>query len=376
MYRFAPTGEYCALRDVDNGMALKRWLFDLYNELDADPALQDLFAQQLGAVGAITAEQSGAVGNKDAKDVLTLVSPAGTVLAEAIILYTAGGADAMAPAETQQALRSLLSARDDLESIADLRALALDFPGAALRECYLVPGATGIGTYTLLPVLADGQFCGPNLRAAFLAYMQARVTFDVLTTSAVYEAVDSSIATLAVQVSGIYAPDWVLPGESNEGFVVNASTTQTLTLDNVTGIRIGSRVLVASNGSSGPYVVQRTVTSIASFSVTLDEALPFPVDLGGPITSRVTPGGPLGNAIVDAIYAAYEARAPSVADTGAAARYPSPIVPDSVSGILAAVSSVEGVADVDYVGGSPPALATPGGVLVPGMVILMSTERL
>lgn len=376
VYLAAATGEYVALRDVSNGSPLQRYLFDLYNELDADPEIHDQFAQQLGAVGSITAALTGPRGNKDAKDVLTVVSPAGTVIDEASILYLTGGADVMGQAEMQDALSSLYGTREGTGTIADLRALALGYPDADLRECYVIPATFGVSTYTLLPILDDGQYIGTNLLADIVDYVQARVSpVDKLHGAAVYEELDSAVVHLNVQVSETYAPDWTLADQTALGIAIATSGTSSLILASVDDMEIGDRVIItnfgAVDGAASPYIVQRRITTLSTQTIGLDEPLPFPPGIG---TSFVTPGGPLADALIDAIYAAYEARAPSVSASGPQVRLPISAVSDDPQSIARAVSDVEGVVDVEY-DGTAPGIVEPAGVLLPRAVVRMFVER-
>jgi hypothetical protein len=373
VYLFGDTGEYCALKDVENGVTLQRHLFDLFNDLDADPKMHDQFSQQLGAIGNITASSVGAAGNKDAKDVLTLVSPAGTILAEAIILYTAGGADAMSSSSMQGSLRALSVKREGFGTIQSIRELALSYPGADIRECYAVPAADGVGTYSLMPIRADGQYIGANMLAELIAWLSARTTVVARYSGAtVTEEVDTELAALSVNVSSTLPPDWQLPDPSTPLTVVASVAADSLTFASLDGLSVGVRMIVTNRGSSGPYIVQRRVTGLSGVTMraTLDAPLPFPADAGD---AFVTPGGPLGDAIIDALYAAYEQQAPQPT-TEDTVRLPLPVVPDGPDGILAAVSDVPGVTDVDFVPGAPSPVG-PAIVLVPACTIFMTVER-
>lgn len=465
VYRFSVTGEFCALRDVDNGTALLRYLFDLYNELDDDPLIQDTFSQQLGAVASITAVKAGALGNKDAKDYLTLVSPSGSYLSTAYILELSGGTDPMLPSAMQGALREILGVRTPPGTLDSIRQAALSYPGAPLRECYVVPATRGIGTYTLLPIHDDGQYVGAGVLSEIVAYASARVSpADKVYGSSVYEQTDTAITYLDVVCSEIYAPDWALPDGTVVGLSVTVAGSNTLTLSAAPPLSLGDRVLVCNAGPSGPYIVQRRVNFITGLTIGFDEPLPYPpdlstyaafgdvtvtysttvpfyagmtvlvaghpfrvtvvVDLGshqaqlllqsagtvrpswaiasGSVTvqipalssslytataatsgisvavlgvaSYVTPGGPLGDVLIDAIHAAYEARAPSVGNVGPQVRLPISIVSDDPESIVAAVSLVEGVVDAECRKGTAPSLALPGGVLLPGFPIRMYRE--
>jgi hypothetical protein len=146
-------------------------------------------------------------------------------------------------------------------------------------------------------------------------------------------------------------------------------------LSAVDDIAVDDRIIVSTTGlsvASGPFIVQRRVTSLVGLTVGLDQPLPYPPSV---FDTRVAPGGPLADAIIDAIYKAYEARAPSVASTGAQLRFPPPAVSDDEDGICAAVSTVPGVVDAEFIGGAPVAFSAAGGVLLPAMTILMRTER-
>jgi hypothetical protein len=376
VFRFARTGELCALEDTEQSVALQRYLFDLYIDLDDDPQTLDQFSQELGAVGAITAKLAGARANKESKDVLTIVGPVGTILGEATILYTRGGADVMAPAAQQAAIDELDSVRAGTGTIEDIRQIALSYPRARIRECYVIPATHGISTYTLLPILAEGQYLGPALRADVIAYVAARLSpVDKLHAAGVYEEVDTAIATLNVAVAENYEPDWTLANPSQPGLTVTTTGSQSLVLSAVDDIAVNDRVIVSTTGigtGSGPYIVQRRVTSLVGLTVGLDLPLPYPP---GTSDTRVTPGGPLADSLIEAIYQAYEARAPSVASTGPEIRFPPPAVSDDEAGICAAVSTVPGVVDAEFLGGAPVTLTQAGGVLLPGCTILMRTER-
>jgi hypothetical protein len=369
VYLASATGEYCALKDVENHSSLQRYLFDLYVELDAEPETHDQFVQQLGAVGSVTCSSTGKRGNKDPKDVLTIASPAGTVIAEAHIIYLRGGADAMSPAAMQQALRDLFAVRAGTGTIDDIREAALSYPYLDISECFVTPATHGINSYTILPVSADGQYIGTNELAELGAYVSARLSpSDRIYTSSVYEEVDYEIDFVNVQCSPIYEPDWKLPSEDLYGVAISVTGVSTLTLAVTPPMVEGDRVIVTSRGSNGAYIVQRRVTSIAGSDVTLDEPLPFPPDT---VSAFFTPGGPLADAIITAVYDAYAARAPSVGATGSQVRFPVPGTTDDPQGILSAISRVEGVIDADFGADTPATLTNVGGVLIPSLVIRM-----
>jgi hypothetical protein len=195
---------------------------------------------------------------------------------------------------------------------------------------------------------------------------------DKLHAAGVYEEVDTAIATLNVAVAENYEPDWTLANPSQPGLTVTTTGSQSLVLSAVDDIAVNDRVIVSTTGigtGSGPYIVQRRVTSLVGLTVGLDLPLPYPP---GTSDTRVTPGGPLADSLIEAIY---QARAPSVASTGPEIRFPPPAVSDDEAGICAAVSTVPGVVDAEFLGGAPVTLTQAGGVLLPGCTILMRTER-
>jgi hypothetical protein len=367
IYMVSGTGELCAVKGADNHTALARYLVDLYNPLDALPALHDTLVRRGGAVARVTAVKAGLRGNKAAKERLTLLSPAGTMLSEAYVLTLSGGADAMTPAECQAALASLFGQRAPVGTFEELRALARSCPLVALTDCYVTPATGGLGTYTLLPVRPEGAFAGAFDRALVLEHVRARMSPDVLVEAAsVYEALDTRIDVLSVQVSAIYRPDWQLPDESVAGIAIDAATPTTLTLDVAPPLAVGNRVVITTRGTAGPYLVVRRVTGLAGLTITVDPPLPFPPDVGD---SFVTPGGALAERIIGALYAAYGARAPSV--EAGALRYPPAGTSDDVDALVSAISRVEGVLDVALIAGAEPDLAIAGGTLVPQCVLRM-----
>jgi hypothetical protein len=371
--RFLRTGELCAIQDYEPATALQRYLFDLYNDLDADPETLDAFQQQLGCVGLITARVAGARANKEPKDTLTIASPAGTILGEATILYTRGGADVMSPAAQQAAISELDATRAGTGTIEDIRQIALSYPYANIRECYVIPATFGVSSYTLLPILAEGQWLSSSVRSDVVDYVRARLSpLDRVHAQGVYEEIDTEITSFNIAVSESYEPDWTLANPALPGLSITTTGSASLVLSAVDDIAVGDRIIVTANGSSGAYIVQRRVTALVGLTVSLDMPLPFPPDVAGAL---VTPGGPLADAIIEAIYEAYEARAPSVASTGPEIRFPPPLVSDDVTGICAAVSRVPGVVDAEFIGGAPTLLTAAGGVLLPAMTILMRTER-
>lgn len=366
IYLATQTGEFCALQSVDNQDVLERYLFDLYNPLDADPALHATFVKQSGTVALVTASAAGTRGNKDAKDTLIVESPISGVQAEAHILKLSGGASPMTPAELRAALATLLATRAPFGTLDDVRQRALETPGVPLGECFVSPD--GLGSTLLLPMREDGPYVGAAERTALLARVRAGFSpADKFSTLSVYEARDTRIDVVNIQVAEIYRPDWELPNESVRGIALSASTISSITLATAAPtLAVGDRILIATRGAAGPYIVARRVTAIASLTLSLDAPLPFPPAVG---SSYVTPGGALSEGLLETLYAAYEARAPSTAP--ATIRYPQATTSDAPEAILGALSRLEGVLDVAFHAGASPDLSVPGGVLVPACVLRM-----
>jgi hypothetical protein len=370
VYRASATGEVVALKDVDNGSTLQRWLFDLYNALEADPDIHDPFVQQLGAVASVTARVAGAGGNKDEADVLRLVSPAGTVIPEAQILFLDGGNEAMPPAEMQKGLRDFYGERAGTGTLEDLRGLARSYDKLVIDECYVVPAVEGMSSYALLPVSELGRYMGENELAGLRAFVSARCSpVDKILTPTTYEVADTEIDYVNIQCAAIYRPDWSLADQGALGLaIVAAPSVLSLTLADLGEVAIGHRVIVTSRGTSGPYIAQRRVVDVVAETLLLDEPLPFPPDLGA---SWVTPGGPLGEAVIEAVYTAYEARAPRLSSSGSQIRYPAPEASDGAQDIVRAISEVEGVLDAGFRAGESPAFDELGGITVPQLIIRM-----
>lgn len=373
VYRHEPTGELVALRAVDNADALRRYLVELYNDLAVEPALHDRFTRQRGIVARVTAAQPGARGNKDPKDVLRLVEPYESVRAEAYVLRLEGGRDALSPGETQAALAALFRERGPLGSLEELRQLgkaALE----QLTECYVVPATHGIGSYTLLPVRAEGAYVGEADQQALVRYVGARVSpADRIFAATVYEQADTTLDFVDVQVSPSYRPDWAMPAAAlTPGLAGLSATGGGMMLSFVEALPAelgaGCRVLITYRATPGPYLCQRTIVALADRVATLDAPLPFPPEAEE--VCYVTPGGPLGERLLEALYAAYDARPPS-AGVPLRVRHPPTPAGDDAEALIGALARVEGVLDVAYARGDAPDLSEPGGVLVPACVVRM-----
>lgn len=377
VYRAEATGQLVALKDVDNQDALARHLFELEHALDTDPQLHDRFTQTPGAVGRVTAVDAGQRGNKDAGDWLTVDSPPAGLLPDALILGLEHGDDAMSVAALQDALRRHDRERAPVGTLREIAEVARACPLVSVRDCYVTPALEGIGTYGLLPVGDDGGYVSESDRDALVAYLAARFSpVDRFVAQSVYEVVDTGVDFVNVEVTDVYKPDWQLPDESQRGISVTAATVEALTLSPVpSSLRAGDRLILTTRGPSGPYLVVRRIETLAGAVATLDAPLPFPPDLGndgaGVPYALVTPGGALAEALIDALYDAYAARAPSLGPTGPDLRYPPAQSPAEAGGIVRALAAVEGVLDVALETGTAPTFDQPGGLRVPGCVLRM-----
>lgn len=372
VYQFSPTSEYVALYDADNGGDSMQHTFLLYNELDADPAMHSQFVQQFGAVASIEAAVAGRAGNKDAKDTLLITSPSGTIQATAYILSLTGGRDALTTAQMQAAIRDLQGTRLGAMTLEELRLLAMTYPTTQLRECFLFPGKRGIGTYELLPVGEEGPLVATADRNALVTFMADRTSpVDHFFSAAIAEVKDT-LATLEVRVAANMAPDWMLPDSGATPLAVAGGSTTTQVNVATTGMEVGDRVIIACVQAADPfvpYIVQRRIAAIGGTPhIEVDEALPYP-----PVAAEsfVTPGGPLGQAIIDALYAYYDDQSPSGIITAPSRyyRYPAPGTSENVQALIGRVTAVPDVLDAHGYYPAAPTLAY-NEVVVPAAIAI------
>ena len=380
VYCSLQTGEFFAVVAADNHSSTLGYLLDILPPLSTDPELLDVFVQMPGGVASVAAVAPGMRGNKEPRDVLTFEGAPASVVPQSEVIWLSGGADAMTTSEVRAAAAALLAQRAPTMTLEDIRQLALAAPltgGVKLSECYVLPAYNGISTYTLLGVRADGQYLAEGHRHELVAYVSARCSpVDKLDTAPILEFFDTQIKTLSVQVSDLYAPDFSLPDESERGIEITDGTNTELTLAEApVGIVEGARVIVTSAAGAGaPYSVVRRVVGLSAGNtvLSLDAPLPYPPELSWD-KSYVTAGGPLAEAILQAIAEAYRSRAPSLGTDGGVARlrYPPTLLGDSTEAVLRAVSQVEGVIDVSYFGDSPRDEEDLGAVYVPSCTVRM-----
>lgn len=371
VYSFTPTGELCAIYGSSNGAYSHQYTVDLYNELDADPAMHDQFVQQFGAVVSIRAASGGLVGNKDAKDTLTLSSPSGTISATARILRLTGGRDELNVSAMQSAIRELQGTRLGTMTLEEIRQIGLGYPTTKFREFFLFPGKYGVGTYEIMPVAEDGVLVNSTDLAAIDDYVAARTSpVDKFTATTLNDEKDN-LVTLEVKVAPNLGPDWNLPEGGTRAVGVSvASTVSRVNLLTTAGMEVDDRVIVSCAQAADPfctYIVQRRITAIGVTYIDVDSPLPYPPVAGQAV---VTPGGPLGQDIIDAVYAHYDAQSPSGVNTSPSVqyqRYPAPASTENIQGLYARVADVEGVLDTSGYYTAAPTLAY-NDVLFPGAI--------
>lgn len=368
VYSYDATGEYAGLYAVDNGSQLKRHLVDLYTPLSQTPSIGDTLTQVYGVVATVTASVAGAAGNRDPGDVLTISSPHGTIVATATVLRMSGGRDALTPAQMQAAMHDLLGVRLGPMSLSEIRDLVLRYPSIPLRECFIFPGLYGPGSYALMPVREDGNFLAQVDLDAIRNYVEASTSpIDKFYTTQTSEARDN-LVTLEVRVAPNMGPDWTMPSGRTAALTVQPGSTATrVYVDSIpSDLAVGHRVVISSETVGSPYdgyIVERRVSAVSGGSLYFEVSEPLPLPPTGTY-GFVTPGGPLSQRIIDALYAHYDAQAPSL-DTGVDRYiYPAPTQTNDVDGLIAAVTAVEGVLDATGYYTGTPTLAL-GAILVP-----------
>lgn len=353
--QFSATSEYCAARYVGASTVSYHAFIDLWADLEADPETEtDTLTQVYGFVAAITASATGSDYNRDPKDTLTIAVPVANVEAQTIVLELSGGTDAMSDGDIQNAIRDWASGRAPAFSMADLRDLYLE-NNPDLGEVYVSPGL-----YGRVDVLALGPAGRQAVTAAQAADLKAiaqpllplpwsDTAGPLVSTQSTGVQLDTSYSSIVVQCDPAYAPDWEIdPAYKVYGYYfVAASPASTVSrvYTTVTGIYVGARVIISSRLGAGfltPTIEQRYVTAVGANYIDLDSPLTLPPN---DVYGRVTPGGPVGDAVIEAIYTVYENMRPEV---GSSARiiFPSTTSLDAETGLIAAIKAIAGVIDV------------------------------
>jgi uncharacterized phage protein gp47/JayE len=341
VYEHVPTGELVAVHgNVDNA---DNEIGELYFPLAVDPQFLDVFAQEFSVVAAVTCSTPGTIGNKDPGDVLTIVSPAGTIVATARIAEMSGGLEAMTEAEQQAGFRDLLQERLSPMPLEEIRALALAAPGITkIVDATVFPS---LGTYTIYPYQEGTPFVTEERAAEVAAYVDARIAIPERVVGATLTFRTDLYEAIEVRVQESSAPDWRLPAGAAFDVAAGSTTTRINTvLDTTDTIMIGDRVIVSGRfaaGTPSPYIVQREVAATNAAYIDLTEAVPSPPDAA---VSFITPGGPAAQRVIDAVLEHYdEQRADSSLD---AYSYPERASTSHTQGIIAKVGAVVDVLDV------------------------------
>ena len=344
IYEYDATGEYVALHGVDDADISNQFFVDLTAKLSQDPSTHDTLTQQFGAVGLVTCAVGGVLGNKDVGDVLTITTPAGTIVATAQILTMGSGSEAMSVAQMQNGLRALLGSRLSAMPMADIYDLALGADGISkIVDCSIFPAS---GEYTLYPYEEGSPFMTATRAAEVGAFVDARIAVpDRVTTATLVYRVDV-VDVIEVRVQASVAPDFDI-GSAGAMVVGAASTTTRIELAAPVpaNVQVGDRIILSARTTgatkTAPYIVQRVVDALGASYIDVDEALPYPPDAA---VSFVTAGGPAGQRVIDAVLAHYdEQRAESLTF---AYVYPAPDTTSHKQGLTARVAEVSDVLDV------------------------------
>jgi hypothetical protein len=363
----APGGELCAVRGGDLATETKyRWT-QLENELDSLPAAGSGFSQRLGRVIPITAVTPGRIGNKEPKDLLTFVSPPGTVLADARIIRLSGGRNTLSTSQIQQGIRSLYGTRLGALTLQEIYSLVFETPLVDVREAYVFPGMQGLrgaGLYLVVPIGATLGISSAADRTAIFDYAARFVPpTDVIGTSSTTH-VPITLA-LTIKVDQRSLPDWTPPPSFS--LTVTTATVSRLTFGGsipAGTFEVGDRVIVSVARGAGfdedVCFMHLRITNIGAAFIDISPSMPF-----APDQAEVSPGGPYGDGLVRALYDYFDNQAPYAESYS----YPSTVRPSAVDTIRAAVMDVPGVLDcvADDLGS---AVLAEGDVYSPGALVL------
>lgn len=341
----AASGELCAVRDADDAsVTAYRWV-QLQDELDALPAQGDVFTQRFGRVVPITAVLAGRLGNKERKDVLTFVSPPGTVQAQARIIRLTGGRDTLLTSQIQQGIRDLYGTRLATLTLADVLALVLATPDISTRSAVVFPGLgfpgnQGAGTYYAILTGQDWCIASGADRAAVTAYAARFVPPPDRVLA--YESLPVRALLIAyIKVAPEFAPDWTVPS----GFSVTSTTVTATRITFTTSIpagtfETGDRIITCIGrgtlNSQDVCLLHRRITAIGSNYVDIDPPLPYV-----PTVAEVSPSGPYGDDLIAAIESYFDNQMPF----STAHMYPAVERPPALETIRAELMRVPGILD-------------------------------
>lgn len=345
-----PSGELCAVFDAVNADSQQQ-RFELYNDLNAVPAT---FTRALAAVVPIEAVTAGRAGNRDPKSTLTVVSPTTGVSTSAYVLYCDGGRDVMTQAEMRTALRDLFATRQIQGKPSEIRDVALQTPRKSLGDVFVISGYFGVASYLVVSAAATfGRKVGAG-GSSVQVYVQGRVPRGIKIGGSGMREIAAGATVIDVDCAAGYGPDFTIRNAT--GTLTGTLGAGVVSLTGVTDItvlpRAGDRVILASapvgtapNVQKRAWIKQFKITAVNStgagaYDLTLDGTINY-----GGASVTVTPGGPLGQPVIDALVKSYDTRVPSAPAT------PLVVFPDleaaSNQGALSrALSAVPGVVDV------------------------------
>lgn len=347
----APSGELGGvLESVSSDSQQIR--FELYNDLNAVPAT---FSRALAVVVPITAQTAGRAGNRDPKSALTVQSPPAGVSTSASVLYCEGGRDAMTPAEMRTQLRDLFATRQMQARNSEVVDLAMSTPRGYVGAAYVMPGYLGVGSVHLITVSTFGRATSGNRGTLVNQLVRDRLPRGIKLTGSGVRELAAGSTTIDVDCAVGYGPDFVMRNGTGSltGTYVGASA---ITLSGVTDAtllpRVGDRIIVAPTSvGTAPEVQKRAwikqfkvgVVSSGgggSYTLLLDGAINY---AGASVV--ITPGGPMGQAVIDAIVKSYDTRVPSAPATPLVV-YPDLEASTNQGALTRAIAAVPGVIDV------------------------------
>lgn len=354
-----PSGELCAVSEaVGAGTGAQQERFELYNELDELP---QRFQRALAVSVPITAANPGRAGNRDPKAALTVLSPPAGVSSSAYVLYCNGGRDAMTAGEMRTALRDLFSTRQTQASNADLRRLAIATPRVDIEDCVVMPGYFGLGSYFLRPLGRFGRNVSSSRAIAVEFYARSHGPRGLNIRASGLTELSANVTTVDVDCAHGYGPDFQITQPNGYHLatvksVAGMASTSVLisdVTDATTIPRVGDRVVVSSRASAvtpidikRAFIVHAKVTSV--FNAAPGTWL---IEIDKPICrynapAALTAGGPLGDAVIDALLASYDTRLPSVPTAAPFVTFPDLESSTNQGALSAALARVPGVVDV------------------------------
>lgn len=340
-----------------------------------------------GTAGAWTASpaaqatEAGANGNRDIGTVLVVQSPPAGLSSNASIgETTTSGSDTESLDRLRSRILLATSYRPGAGSPADYVMWAMEADSSVARA-YVYPRwmLNAVRSVVVVPLKADPreQFSAGEL-AAIHAYIDERrpVGADVAVINPTPSPYYPASMSFYVHCRAGYGPDFVPPSALT--LLAGSTTTHLLHDDAGYTIPVGSRVVayyVDTSPMAGTYAAQRVVVGSGGGWVDVSEPFPAAPIPGAPLES----GGPIWQAVHDAVVAWFCSLGPAVSDTPTQPRFPPPSYDDSPSGLYRSdfyrtVDAIEGVQvvipDTPTFATDYPLTVTPGNT--PEMYMLTS----